>query len=247
MIREQTTMRPAAHHQPPEALVAHIVTPLTLIAQAVSTALRSRGITVEDATRRGHRDPADHAAILVVIDDLVAPADVRRVMALVRSATRPVLVLTSRERGHYWGALVAAGATSVMPAAASLDELVSGLTTLDQGGRLLSWSECEELVALWDDFVGRQREVVVRLKALTPRECVVLDGLRGGATVSEISAELGVRDATVRSHVRSILRKLGVRSQLAAVALARGLESPLVVGGTLLTSPRAPGLVAGRD
>jgi DNA-binding CsgD family transcriptional regulator len=48
----------------------------------------------------------------------------------------------------------------------------------------------------------------------------VLFYLTGGRSAQEIAEELVISLATVRSHIRSILRKLGVRSQLAAVAMA---------------------------
>ena len=42
-----------------------------------------------------------------------------------------------------------------------------------------------------------------------------------GKTTTEIAAEQFVSETTVRTQVRSIFRKLGVQSRLAAVALAR--------------------------
>ena len=57
---------------------------------------------------------------------------------------------------------------------------------------------------------------------LTSSERRVLFYLTTGTSPRDISLELVVSLATVRSHIRSILRKLGVRSQLAAVALANG-------------------------
>jgi len=60
------------------------------------------------------------------------------------------------------------------------------------------------------------------LVELTPGEHRVLYQMMRGASASEIAKQLVVSLATVRSHIRSILRKLGVSSQLAAVALANG-------------------------
>jgi DNA-binding NarL/FixJ family response regulator len=57
---------------------------------------------------------------------------------------------------------------------------------------------------------------------LTPGEHRVLHQMMHGASAGEIAKQLVVSLATVRSHIRSILRKLGVSSQLAAVALANG-------------------------
>ena len=58
------------------------------------------------------------------------------------------------------------------------------------------------------------------LLQLTSSERRVLFYLTGGRSAQEIADELVISLATVRSHIRSILRKLGVRSQLAAVAMA---------------------------
>lgn len=59
-----------------------------------------------------------------------------------------------------------------------------------------------------------------RLTLLTDREQVVLTHLQDGLTAAEIAGAEYVTVATVRSQIRSVLMKLGVRSQLAAVALA---------------------------
>jgi len=66
------------------------------------------------------------------------------------------------------------------------------------------------------------------LPALTRREEQVLHQLVAGASTAEVSRRLGMTPSTVRTHVRNILRKLGVHSKLAAVALAlsQGLVHP---------------------
>jgi DNA-binding CsgD family transcriptional regulator len=58
------------------------------------------------------------------------------------------------------------------------------------------------------------------LMKLTSSERRVLFYLTTGRSPQDIAQDLVVSLATVRSHIRSILRKLGVRSQLAAVAIA---------------------------
>ncbi|HVL94520.1 MAG TPA: response regulator transcription factor [Solirubrobacteraceae bacterium] len=54
---------------------------------------------------------------------------------------------------------------------------------------------------------------------LTSREWQVLDLLRHGRTTSQIAAELSLTRVTVRSHVSSLVRKLGVRDREEAVRL----------------------------
>jgi DNA-binding NarL/FixJ family response regulator len=65
---------------------------------------------------------------------------------------------------------------------------------------------------------------------LTSTERKVLFHMMEGRAAGDIAAELVVSLTTVRSHIRSILRKLNVNSQLAAVAIANGAD------------PRAAGL-----
>ena len=57
---------------------------------------------------------------------------------------------------------------------------------------------------------------------LTPSERRVLFHMMEGRSAADIATTLVVSLTTVRSHIRSILRKLNVNSQLAAVALAFG-------------------------
>ncbi len=55
---------------------------------------------------------------------------------------------------------------------------------------------------------------------LTDREIEVLQSLSDGDSTARMAERLGVRHATARSHVQSVLLKLGVHSRVAAVAVA---------------------------
>lgn len=58
------------------------------------------------------------------------------------------------------------------------------------------------------------------VEQLTPRQREVLEMLGDGKDAREIAATLGVTVATIRTHIRHILRALGVHTQLAAVVRA---------------------------
>lgn len=62
--------------------------------------------------------------------------------------------------------------------------------------------------------------VDARFDDLSQRECAVLDALMCGWSPKEISARHHVALSTVRTQIRAVLAKLGVTSQVAAVALA---------------------------
>ncbi|MGH3475479.1 MAG: helix-turn-helix domain-containing protein, partial [Nocardioidaceae bacterium] len=71
------------------------------------------------------------------------------------------------------------------------------------------------------DDARRARDYSARLDVLSDREHEVLLRIVDGKPVSQIAAESVVSTNTVRTHVRSILTKLGVRSRLEAVSVAR--------------------------
>jgi DNA-binding NarL/FixJ family response regulator len=59
---------------------------------------------------------------------------------------------------------------------------------------------------------------------LTPRQTEVLALLEVGRSTEGIARELRLSIATVRNHIRHILRTLGVHSRIEAVALSRRLD-----------------------
>lgn len=59
-----------------------------------------------------------------------------------------------------------------------------------------------------------------RLVRLTQREVETLKYLARGHSNKSIARELGIMDSTVKVHIKSILRKLGVRSRVAAALIA---------------------------
>jgi DNA-binding NarL/FixJ family response regulator len=64
--------------------------------------------------------------------------------------------------------------------------------------------------------------LVDRLRLVSPREWEVLERLRTGLRVATIARELTISPNTVRNHLKSIYRKLGVRSQTELLEQLRG-------------------------
>jgi DNA-binding NarL/FixJ family response regulator len=60
----------------------------------------------------------------------------------------------------------------------------------------------------------------IKANGLTARERDILVELSAGSTDTEIARKLNVHEGTVKTHVRHILRKLGVRNRTAAIASA---------------------------
>jgi len=71
---------------------------------------------------------------------------------------------------------------------------------------------------LWQARARRSEHALVA--TLTVREREILEALADGATTAGIAGELAISSATVQSHVRNILTKLGVHSKVEAVGTA---------------------------
>lgn len=188
---------------------------------AVRVALDERDITVT-ATAATDTDPADlllgDPATWLVVTDIDDWPRLDRVCALVRGVRLPAVALTTAPRGGLWGALLEAGAVDVLPADTDSDTIEGALHDAAEGLPGFSPDEFEGLVAQWHLMRSGRDRMRRLVGSLTVREREVLDLLYDGATVAEIAARFGVAQTTVRTQVKSILRKFEVGSQLAAVA-----------------------------
>ena len=122
----------------------------------------------------------------------------------------PVLAVGAGAGAGALAACVASGALALF----SLDRLSDALHSLDE----LPFDEARQMAEL--AFPPRFRSLI----GLTAGERRILFYLTEGWTAQDIADELVVSLTTVRSHIRSVLRKLEVRSQLAAVAIANSRD-----------------------
>lgn len=113
-----------------------------------------------------------------------------------------------------------AGAIAFLHKATAFDVLLSTLQRVVGGDELISATERQELLAVLRASRAAGDERLAKLATLTPREQDVLKALMAGRTAGQIAEQSYVSIKTVRTHIEAIHRKLGVRSQLAAVAFA---------------------------
>jgi DNA-binding NarL/FixJ family response regulator len=230
----ETLLPSSASGSEPLTISVVLASDLSLIAEAVAAALASRRFRVRTLT--WPRVPDDDAAnrqlarlapdVALLIYDVDLSIRMAEASALLRDWGGPWLVLTGAEPGAIWGGLRAAGAAAVRPSATGLDEVEALIRLLHAGQRAPCADLLDGYVDQWRSAQQRHAEAQGRLDTLTPRERQVLDLLRRGVRVRAIAAYLGLSESTVRSQVRAVLRKLGVRSQLAAVAVLRAIEEP---------------------
>lgn len=138
-----------------------------------------------------------------------------------------VLVLTAEHDAMLLGTCLENGADGVFDKGQPFDQLVDTVHDAVRGWTVMSVSAREELLA--GLRAGRKSDERRRapFESLTDREQDVLRALLAGDSVEAIARSRVVALSTVRSHIKSVLRKLGVNSQLAAVALARDAGWPI--------------------
>jgi DNA-binding NarL/FixJ family response regulator len=139
-----------------------------------------------------------------------------------------VLVLTTFDLDEYVYAAVRAGAGGFLLKDAPRDQLVTAVRTIARGEALLAPAVTKRLI---ERFVDRPTAVEAEpaLGELSARELEVLRLVARGLSNAEIAHELVIGEATVKTHVARILRKLDVRDRVQAVVLA--YESGAVEAG----------------
>lgn len=192
-----------------------------LIAESVCSALRDLGLDAAVLVGSDERQAAEPAegGVGLVVSDLDTAVAVRRVESLVALDTRRWVVSTAARPGPLWGAVMHAGAAAVVPTWTSLRQLAATLQEAEAGLCSPDGLERERMVDAWLHGLPDTEHGPGRLRSLSTREHQVLRLLYSGQTVRHIAPMLEISEGTVRAHVKAMLRKLGVSSQLAAVAL----------------------------
>ena len=158
---------------------------------------------------------------IVLLDlDLGQHHDGARIVAPLAASGAQVVVVTGSADRSRWGECLRYGARTAISKSQPLNEVLSVVRRINQGLPVMDRIEREELLRLWHEQRQEREAIAERLMLLTKREQEVLLHLMRGRQVREIAALSVVSEATVRTQVKSILAKLEVSSQLAAVGLA---------------------------
>lgn len=211
---------------PPDPLRLLLVDDHDLLSGAVSFALRARGLEVETISGPAPADVAAAAGrlapVLVLLDLDLGPlgSGLDLIRPLVEAGATVVMLTGVTERAQL-AACVEAGASGLLAKTIPFDDLVEAVATVAARGTLLDGAGREGLLADLRARRAADRRRLAPFDTLTAREREVLAHLMDGKSAEAVAAALFVSVATVRSQIQAILRKLGVNSQLAAVALAR--------------------------
>ena len=139
-----------------------------------------------------------------------------------------VLVLTTFDLDEYVFGALRAGASGFLLKDAVPEDLIAAVHTIARGDGLLDPAVTRVVV---ERFAGAPHPDPAqdrRLAALSQREREVLLLMVAGRSNREIGEELYIGEATVKTHVMAVLRKLDLRDRVQAVIFGyeSGLTSP---------------------
>jgi DNA-binding NarL/FixJ family response regulator len=144
-----------------------------------------------------------------------------------------VLILTTFDLDEYVFEALRAGASGFLLKDVQPAQLVEAIRVVARGEALLAPTVTRRLLDRFAHTLpGAPEKPPPELASLTEREREVLGLLAGGLSNAELAERLFVSETTVKTHVSSILRKLGLRDRVQAVVLA--YQAGLV-------RPRSPG------
>jgi DNA-binding NarL/FixJ family response regulator len=114
----------------------------------------------------------------------------------------------------------------------------AALRLIRAGGSFIPANSLSKAVAKLNSASDCARQESIPGKDLTPRELLVVDLLREGTPNKVIATKLQMQESTVKVHVRSIMKKLGVANRTHAASVANRLLDQRA-STTLDLSPQA--------
>lgn len=162
----------------------------------------------------------------VVLMDIRMPGvnGIEATAEITRTLDTKVLILTTFDLDEYAFGGLRAGASGFLLKDTRPAELIEAIRTVASGEAVVSPRITRRMLEM---FAGQlpsgataSGQVDPRIASLTPRETEILCLVARGMSNTEIAAELVVSATTVKTHVGSVLAKLGVRDRVQAVVVA---------------------------
>ncbi len=192
---------------------------LAMVLAAEGCAVRTlKATTVEQLQLELSERPP--TVVLVRIQPGPRLAGSLRLVEVASSTGTTVAVLSDSTHELLFAAAVEAGASGMVGTSELMVDTVDQILAMVKGEQLLTDQRRGELLDLFRTHRLDRDNRFMPFESLSRRENEVLCLLMEGHSVAKIAESSFVSVGTVRTQVKAILRKLGVNSQAAAVALA---------------------------
>jgi len=214
-----------AHSSSVDARVL-IVDEHQLVAESLMLALQQHGLNhvalARNVTQQGVRTAAADFGpdVALVVSDLGQGARSASLSRLLTAMGVIVVIVTGGDESEAAAIRMEAGAAGVVDKSRALEDLMVVLNHAAMDRAVMRPSDREELRRSVQTRSAPGELRLAPFTSLTMRERTVLALMMNGKSAEGISQEHNVSLATVRTQIRAILQKLGVKSQVAAVALA---------------------------
>lgn len=152
----------------------------------------------------------------------------REIVALARDDSSRVLVLTTFDLDEYVYEALRAGASGFLLKRTPAEDLIDGVRVVAKGDALLSPSITRRMIGEFARRPAAEKRSLSELDDLTGREREVMQLIAQGLSNHEIAEKLFLSEGTVKTHIKRIFYKLGLRDRTQAVILAYdvGLVEP---------------------
>ena len=140
-----------------------------------------------------------------------------------------VLILTTFDLDEYVYEALRAGASGFLLKDVTAQQLVDAVYIIASGEALLAPTVTRRLLDRFaDSMPAADARLALVIASLTEREREILTLLASGRSNAELAKELYLSEPTIKTHLSSIFRKLGVRDRVQAVIAAfdAGLVEP---------------------
>ncbi len=214
-----------ASHPDKDGIAVLVVEDHALLAQSLVIALNAEGCradmaeVIDRATLLEQVRTIRPGVVLLDLDLGVLGDGVELVKPLTELGARVLVVSGTTDRRRL-AETVERGAVGFLSKTAHFEKLLSTILDVVAQRPVLSTAGRYALMSELRNARATHSRDFAPFMTLTPRERAVLSALARGQRAESIAATAVVSAATVRSQIRSMLAKLGVNSQLEAVALA---------------------------
>ena len=209
------------------SLQVTIIDDHTLFREGLQSLLERHGLEVLDSIGNG---PAGVAALerrlpnVVLLDVRMPRMDGHSVLRRIRKLSKevPVAIVTTSDSDQDLMEALRAGANGYLLKDMEPDRLVAALRAIVDGETVVAPALAPALARIVQGREPTEKPPPEEgpFRKLTPREREILGLLAEGLSNRSIGEQLGISEGTVKAHVKAILRKLKMRSRVAAAVLA---------------------------